>query len=377
MTARLQRGENTTMPGVGTWTVETDPESGRIRVQFQEAASDARSIEKTLVSDVAMELGMAPNEVSPRIEGFARAVQSHLDETGSVLLPGIGRLTGRRGRITFRPEPFFAEAIDWDGPAVAISDEFESEDPVVDVSAEEQPPQMSWDIADTDEEDEAPAPDDVPSGIPAAAAPEPSLPAGIPPAATVRSAPRRPERRSPLMPLAVAALVIVATTVAVVLIRGNRQEQPAQAAAVIDTASSDLTSAAMIDSVLAADAPATMDSTRVLSEPDAAEPEPAAESVASPVQPAVAVPSQQDFDTTADGYTLIVGSTVIETDAVEGIQRYRQLGLPAAVLSYVEDGSVRFRLAVGRYESAAIADQARQELADRLPDGTWVRRIRP
>ena len=377
MTARLQRGEDTTMPGVGTWSVETDRQSGRIRVRFQEAAPDARSIETTLVSDVATELGMPPNEVAPRIEGFARAVQSHLNETGSVLLPGIGRLSGRRGRITFRPEPFFAEAIDWDAPAVAIADEFESDDPVADLSPGEQPPQDSWDVAIADEKDEAPAPDDVPSEIPAGPAPEPSQPAGNPPAATVRSAPRRPARRSRVMPLATAALVIVAATVAIVLIRGNRQDKPAQAAAVIDTTFSGLASAATVDSVLAADAPAAMDSTRVLSEQVAAEPEPVAEPVASPAQPAVAAPSQQDFDTTAEGYTLIVGSTVIEADAVEGIQRYRQLGLPAAVLSYVEDGSVRYRLAVGRYESAAVADQARQEMADRLPDGTWVRRIRP
>ncbi len=388
VTERLQRGEDTTIPGVGTWTVETDQDSGRVSILFSEGTSEDPSVDQSLADQVGAEVGAPPAEVTSRIDGFARAVRSHLEETGSVLLPGIGRLTGRIGRIAFRPEPFFADAVDWDTPVVFMPEEKEEDQPPV--SAQPEVPAFEGGAVDPDEGKEQPAsryaapvapPDQVDLSVP-----EPKEPPTPPPPPPARTAPVRPRRRVPVLPLAVGAIVVVVAVVAVVLTQGGRPPRPIDTVAAADTVTAGLTAAAPVDTTAAAssstEVSTAMDSSLAAAEPEAAEPqvETVAPTPGTPIPPAevpAAAPPGQDFDTSSPGYTLIVGSTVIEADALQGIQPYRELGLPAAVLAYVEDGSPRYRLAVGRYESAAVADQARQEMTGRLPAGTWVRRIRP
>jgi len=89
-----------------------------------------------------------------------------------------------------------------------------------------------------------------------------------------------------------------------------------------------------------------------------------------------------DFDRSATGYTLMVGSieSSVRTDAAasarEAISRYSALDLPRAILSYEEDGSVRYRLALGRFDTIEEAQQEIERLGNRIPGDTWVWRIR-
>ncbi len=76
------------------------------------------------------------------------------------------------------------------------------------------------------------------------------------------------------------------------------------------------------------------------------------------------------------GYTLVVGSTMNRTSAREALEQYENLGLPVGVLSYESDEVTRHRIAVGHYETAALADTARVAQAGELPEGTWVLAIR-
>ena len=91
----------------------------------------------------------------------------------------------------------------------------------------------------------------------------------------------------------------------------------------------------------------------------------------SPVQ------SGGTLDPNSDGYTLIVGSTTSLAGAEQALERYASMDMPTGILSYPDaDGQTRHRIAVGEFASAQEADQARQRLSG-LPEGTWVRRIRP
>ena len=94
---------------------------------------------------------------------------------------------------------------------------------------------------------------------------------------------------------------------------------------------------------------------------------------APPVAPATA----NSIDPNSSGYTLIVGSSLSRSGAETEMNRFRNLGHPVALLSYPDgDGQTRHRIAVGEFATANAADSARRAMASRLPDGTWVRRIR-
>jgi hypothetical protein len=186
----------------------------------------------------------------------------------------------------------------------------------------------------------------------------------------------------PPLPLVIAVLVVAGAAVVIALLRGGGPAEPASRPVLQDTSSVGLTAATPADTSAQAilDTVASGAPSGGIAEPvsgtTAEASRPAPPPAEDPTRRAPGV-AQQDFDTSTSGYTLVVASTLVESDAISGIQRYRQLGLPAAVLAYEDDGDVRYRLAVGLYESAAAADRARQEMADRLPTGTWVRRIRP
>ncbi|MFT4605689.1 MAG: hypothetical protein ACI9W4_002433 [Rhodothermales bacterium] len=87
--------------------------------------------------------------------------------------------------------------------------------------------------------------------------------------------------------------------------------------------------------------------------------------------------STSSIDPLSSGYTLMVGSSLNLSGAEADMNRFRSLGHPVALLSYPDgDGQTRHRIAVGEFATAGEADSARRAMADRLPEGTWVRRIR-
>lgn len=391
VTDRLQRGEDTTLPGVGTWTAAADHATGRVSVHFSTGTAGDSSIDPSLVSQVAAEVGAASGEVESRILGYARAIRAHLEDTGSVLLPGIGRLTSRQGETVFRPELIFAEAVDWDRPPPRIpearatvdadSAEVVDEPEDLPMAPPDNEPELTVGSAvtldqageseETGSEHETPDVREPEKTAPVASPPRrPAVPATP---STARTSPRRPDRRSWVVPVIAVAVVIVAAVIGVLLTRERVPEQVAEAPTGTQTGT--------LPTVLPADSSQASDSTGIagMISPDSAVvdstvPRPP---IDQPEAEPAAATRQQDFDLSTEGYTLIVGSTLVESDALNSIQKYRRLGLPAAILAYESGGTTRYRLAVGLYESAARADQARQDLTDSLPDGTWVRRIRP
>lgn|GEM_PF-5011217 len=112
-------------------------------------------------------------------------------------------------------------------------------------------------------------------------------------------------------------------------------------------------------------------------------PETAPDSVpdTTPVVPTDTTPSDtpivgtDELQRGMDGYTLIVTSSVSQEAARDLMGRFDHLSLPLGVLVYETDGDVLYRVGVGRWSTAALADSARQSLSSSLPDGTWVRRL--
>lgn len=110
---------------------------------------------------------------------------------------------------------------------------------------------------------------------------------------------------------------------------------------------------------------------------DAAEPPPSAtEILQQPIPPDPQIASQSELVRGMGGYTLVVGSTMNETTARQTLLEFSRLELPMGVLGYESNDVTRYRLAVGHYESAALADSARIQWATELPEGTWVLAIR-
>jgi SPOR domain len=83
------------------------------------------------------------------------------------------------------------------------------------------------------------------------------------------------------------------------------------------------------------------------------------------------------IDLTSSGYTLVVGSSTSLAGARAAMNRHANLGHPVGLLSYPDaDGQLRHRIGVGEFATSEEADALRRSLADQLPEGTWVRRIR-
>ena len=84
----------------------------------------------------------------------------------------------------------------------------------------------------------------------------------------------------------------------------------------------------------------------------------------------------QEITADTPGYMLVVGSSLELQGAQQSLTQFANLGVPLGVIAYEEDGITRYRMGVGIYETAAIADEARIKLSEELPEGTWVKRIR-
>lgn len=76
------------------------------------------------------------------------------------------------------------------------------------------------------------------------------------------------------------------------------------------------------------------------------------------------------------GYTIIVRSALTKTVAEAGMPEMAHLNLPMGILEGESNGSVRFRMGVGVYPTASQAKNAIEELGNKLPEGSWVYRIR-
>lgn len=76
------------------------------------------------------------------------------------------------------------------------------------------------------------------------------------------------------------------------------------------------------------------------------------------------------------GYTLIVGSSLKQETAIALMSTVTPLGWPSGVLTHDAGDVVRYRVAVGHFQTAVLADSTRSRYASELPEGTWVLSVR-
>ncbi|MFW5955634.1 MAG: SPOR domain-containing protein [Rhodothermales bacterium] len=84
----------------------------------------------------------------------------------------------------------------------------------------------------------------------------------------------------------------------------------------------------------------------------------------------------ESIDRSTSRYTLVVASLPSESSARQAVETWRQQGFRADVFAETVGGQTRYRVGVGQFESAETADSVRAEsdVADQLPQGTWVYR---
>lgn len=215
------------------------------------------------------------------------------------------------------------------------------------------------------EPEPVPAPEPDPETVPEPFVPVPPVsapPEEARPAATSKSPRAIRASRNQRSPWIMAALIVIPLAIALVFWFSSR-EAPVETGQVAVVTPPDT-------SAVSNGAP---DTTSVLAIAPETEPASSSDSVAFDVP--VQAPSTDELRRGMDGYTLIVTSSVSLAAARDLMKDFEALSLPLGVLVYESGGSVLYRVGVGRWSSAALADSARQSLSSSLPDGTWVRRL--
>ena len=350
------------------------------------------------------------------VEQIVSDIRRVLDEEGTCTIEGLGTFLQDEGRVRFEAsgdllravnavwedrETFSVSHVDRDaapstGPAVQYDDEVEdgeldapddsevivstpvselestADDDSSEETASEEVVAASVGVSDPDGGAEG-AQSDAPAGEAKPTAPRRSLRESRNPRHRRRADATRSNSR---MPIIIAAGDVVILAAAAIIFwpavsptdDGMADQTALDTTTAADTIADSAAVAAAADTTATAgtDAPQT-------AETPATPPDETPEQVPAAETP---VADTGTLDRNSDGYTLIVASSLDEQSANRRIQPFAELGMPYGVLAYAQDDTTRFRLAVGQFSSAAAADSVRQAMADQLPAGTWVWRIR-
>lgn len=409
---RLQERECVGLPGIGC--LRPDPAHPDAVEFLPGDSADSDAAVTNLAQAISRRTGHDVASVAVGLSRFSVSARRFLDEHGRLELPGIGDFHGPSGAYGFVPSPELLTALGWEGrsepePALAGSEpvsEASSWTPHADTGSDPDAPAFGREGAGATGTDYRPEPlleradhaggfthetaedaDDVPPEVVDAVIEQANLPPLTPKTPHARR--RGPERRgrnSFSSPMVIGALaVVVILTVLIVLVSRRSAPVPSaltpatdSSAARIDGAAADSVGPGPGDSTLVAEVLTAPTVNRLpVTEVAPAAPQPApTEPSAAEARP-VPVSGSGDFDTARAGYTLITGSTTRSADARRSADSVRDFGFPVAVLAYDENGTTRFRVGLGIFPTLAVADSVRLALADRLPTGTWIRRIRP
>lgn len=114
---------------------------------------------------------------------------------------------------------------------------------------------------------------------------------------------------------------------------------------------------------------------------DPAEPAPSAEATTPSTATSGASDDLTTIDRDAGVWTMVVASWTIRENAEQELEGYadqfRARGYPVDLLTETSGDVTRYRVAVGAFPNQNAAEQARQQLSEALPDGTWLLRVRP
>lgn len=418
---RLQERENVGLPGIGF--LRPDPtRPGAIEfIPGESAELDAAVM--TLAQAISRRTGHDVASAAIGLSRFSTSAMRFIEDHGRLELPGIGDFHGPLETPGFVPAVELVTVLGWDlNPDPIVGPAEPPGSPVA--TSVVQPPESGpapaesilghvvVNAADDAARGDAPLESALREIEPASEAEH--LPpevldaviehANLPPLPPPTPRVRRPDRRRSaggFSPALIGALAIIVTlTVLMVLVTRRSAPVPSSLPAATDSstalagrndrASADSTDWATRDSTLVgAVLTAPTVNNLPVAEASPTPPQPARREPAAVVTPPAAGVTQPAagvtrpaagsgaFDTTRAGFTLITASTTSADEARRGAESVRSFGHPVAVLAYNESRTTRFRVGLGVFPSLAAADSARLALADRLPTGTWIRRIRP
>ncbi len=95
------------------------------------------------------------------------------------------------------------------------------------------------------------------------------------------------------------------------------------------------------------------------------------------VEPPSADPlrSSAAVDPADGGFTWVVGSELNQAAAERRVERYREQGFRAGVVSQEAAGRTRYRVSLGQFDTIAEAEARRSDLPDDVPSDSWILRF--
>jgi len=326
----------------------------------------------SLHEQLADELGVDPDTAQSALQEYLDEVRARLESEETVEIPGLGVVSTDEGELTLTPSTSLQKAVNYrnahlepltvtDAPA---SEEPESPEEESDSAAappvdppEEEPVAEEATVEDAADEDVVP---DLSDDWTTELDDEPAEP---PPSPEDTSSEEVQEGATTgqIAGLVVAVALLFLALGYVVTSQGLLPG--------FGPASETTTPAA-------SSAPET---TATSTAPDTANPEPAAETPPETQTPPSA--ASQSIDRARGGWTIVVASRTQPGEAKAVLNTYRQRfrgeGLPTDILTGESSGQLRYRIAVGQYDSRQAAMTARQQLSGRVPDDAWPLEIQP
>lgn len=313
-----------------------------------------------LYDQLADELGISAEDAEAALDGYLDDVRAQVEAGETVTIPGLGTLAMEDGEFDFTASEPLQEAVNYRNTHLAPLTVSEAPEPPPD--EEDEPAADEPQPTDTEEE---PAADESEEAVPdlsddwaAEVADEPAPPPSSEPEPDQHATDEGPTRGQVAgliasVVLLFVALGYVATTQGWLPGLGPASEQPASSPSPLP------------------------DTSAVAATPDTADTTAPAEPEEDPA-PATA---PQSIDRATGGWTIVVGSRTQPGEAKALLntyqQRFRGEGLPTDILTGESGGQLRYRVAVGQYDSREAALTARQQLQGRIPDDAWPLQIQP
>lgn len=317
-----------------------------------------------LDEQLADELGVSPDEAKAALNDYLDDLQARVDAGETVTIPGLGTVVKDEGELCFMPSEALQEAVNYRNTHLSPMTVSEASAPDEEIVSEPPPPVDDEPVADEDEpadeavpdltEDWAEELDDESTLEPEGTTPPVEESASPPPAAADENGPTTAQIAGLIasVVLLFAVLGYVLTTQGLIPGFGPDPQTASTPPAAPDTA-------------VTAAAPDTASATTGNEASEAT----------SPSSPS------QSIDRATGGWTIVVASRTRPGEAKALLNTYRQRfrgeGLPTDILTGETNGQLRYRIAVGQYDTREAAMTARRQLAGRIPDDAWPLEIQP
>ncbi|MDQ7041389.1 MAG: SPOR domain-containing protein [Rhodothermus sp.] len=338
---------------------------------------------EALINRLAERLGCSPEAAATALRQFVEQLHQQLEQAGQATVAGLGRFIRTEQGLQFEPDTSLAQAVNHrfaglepvtvEPPAAQPyrktevvppeEEPTEKASPFYEVTGEQEAEPASPEATAQETEPAAeehqtepasePAPIDTPQ--PAPQPDEPPLRPPRPPRIRVEE-----HRRRGLPVWIPAALLIVVFGVVAVWLLFFSQPSPREAVPPAPVRAETEQSPAPETTATATATPAVTDTVSAATETPPAE-------TSAPAAPPTS------------NYALIVGSVTSQRAAEQLAARFRRTlsehGLPVTIVTVTNNGTTRYRVAVGRYRSTEEALTAKRQLGEVLPPDAWVLRL--